>query len=78
MMRKRENERTSRLLKCNRKLSFSNCIMLARLRVGKCIFNTKLYFERTDLPKCTNYDEILTVALILITNEDGWIAGRDT
>ena len=31
---------------CN--LCRSHCIMLARLRVGKALFNTRHYYERTD------------------------------
>ena len=53
------------ILKYNGNWSRSNCIMLARLRVGKYIFYTKHYFEKTDPPKCTNCDAILAVPHIL-------------
>lgn len=50
----------------NNNLSRSKCVMLARLRVGKCVFNTKHYYEKTDPLKCSSCDVILTVPHILV------------
>ena len=34
-------------------LSRSHCIMLVRLKVGKALFNTRHYYERTGPPVCS-------------------------
>lgn len=47
----RQQNPTSRRPKYNENLSRSQCIMLARLRVGKAVFNTKHYYKRTDPPR---------------------------
>ncbi|KAI8125461.1 putative RNA-directed DNA polymerase from transposon X-element [Lucilia cuprina] len=46
-------------------LSRSQCIMLARLRVGKAVFNSRHYYERTDPPICSHCNVYLTIPHIL-------------
>lgn len=56
--------------KYNENLSRSQCIMLARLRVGKAVSNSKHYFEKTEPPRCDQCDVELTVHHILTECEN--------
>lgn len=51
--------------KYNRNLTRQQCVMMARLRVGKAVFNSKHYYQQTDPPKCSYCDVYLTIPHML-------------
>lgn len=50
----------------NINLNRVDCIFLARLRVGKTVFNTRHYYENTDPRRCNFCDDFLSVSHILV------------
>ena len=47
-------------------LTRSQCISLARMRVGKAEYNTRFYYEKTDPPKCSYCDVDLSIPHLLV------------
>ena len=45
--------------------SRAQCITISRHRVGKALFNTKHYYDRTDPPTCSFCNVVLTIPHIL-------------
>ena len=56
---------TAKRPRYNSRLSRKQCIMLASLRIGKAIFNSKHYYDKTDPPKSRHCNVILTISHIL-------------
>lgn len=61
----REHNPNHRRLNYNTSLTRKQCIILARLRAGKTLFNTQHYYTRTNPSKCTFCDVNLTIPHIL-------------